>query len=70
MKGADVVMSNIVQYNDWLEEEVKEKGRKLDILKRLKARISYMTILYLSVAFSVAIWDAKVFVLLSLLRKY
>jgi len=22
MKGADVVMSTIVQYNDWLEEEV------------------------------------------------
>lgn len=22
MKGADVVMSGIVQYNDWLEEEV------------------------------------------------
>lgn len=22
MKGADVVMSSIVQYNDWLEEEV------------------------------------------------
>jgi hypothetical protein len=23
MKGADVVMSGIVQYNDWLEEEVQ-----------------------------------------------
>lgn len=23
MKGADVVMQTIVQYNDWLEEEVK-----------------------------------------------
>ena len=22
MKGADTVMSSIVQYNDWLEEEV------------------------------------------------
>ena len=22
MKGADVVMSNIIQYSDWLEEEV------------------------------------------------
>lgn len=22
MKGADVVMAGIVQYNDWLEEEV------------------------------------------------
>lgn len=24
MKGADVVMAGIVQYNDWLEEEVRE----------------------------------------------
>lgn len=24
MKGADVVMAGIVQYNDWLEEEVWE----------------------------------------------
>lgn len=24
MKGADVVMAGIVQYNDWLEEEVCE----------------------------------------------
>lgn len=23
MKGADVAMSTIVQYNDWLEEEVR-----------------------------------------------
>lgn len=23
MKGADVVMAGIVQYNDWLEEEVR-----------------------------------------------
>ena len=23
MKGADVAMASIVQYNDWLEEEVK-----------------------------------------------
>ena len=23
MKGADVVMTSIVQYNDWLEEEVR-----------------------------------------------
>ena len=23
MKGADVVMAGIVQYNDWLEEEVQ-----------------------------------------------
>lgn len=23
MKGADVAMSSIVQYNDWLEEEVR-----------------------------------------------
>ena len=25
MKGADAVMSNIVQYSDWLEEEVIPK---------------------------------------------
>lgn len=25
MKGADVAMSTIVQYNDWLEEEVRKK---------------------------------------------
>ena len=24
MKGADVAMASIVQYNDWLEEEVKD----------------------------------------------
>ena len=23
MKGADVVMRNIVQYNDWMDEEVR-----------------------------------------------
>ena len=27
MKGADTVMSSIVQYNDWLEEEVMTPGR-------------------------------------------
>ena len=27
MKGADTVMSSIVQYNDWLEEEVMAQGR-------------------------------------------
>lgn len=26
MKGADVVMAGIVQYNDWLEEEVSGVG--------------------------------------------
>ena len=26
MKGADTVMSSIVQYNDWLEEEVTFLG--------------------------------------------
>ena len=25
MKGADVVMTNVVQYSDWLEEEVGYK---------------------------------------------
>jgi phospholipid-translocating ATPase len=28
MKGADVVMSGIVQYNDWLEEEVDNMARE------------------------------------------
>ena len=27
MKGADIVMSTIVQYNDWLEEEVDNMAR-------------------------------------------
>lgn len=30
MKGADVVMTTIVQYNDWLEEEVGYKGDNFD----------------------------------------
>ena len=29
MKGADSVMSNIVQYSDWLEEEVRREGYHL-----------------------------------------
>ena len=28
MKGADIVMSSIVQYNDWLEEEVDNMARE------------------------------------------
>ena len=28
MKGADVVMCSIVQYNDWLEEEVDNMARE------------------------------------------
>ena len=28
MKGADTVMSSIVQYNDWLEEEVDNMARE------------------------------------------
>ena len=28
MKGADVVMSSIVHYNDWLEEEVDNMARE------------------------------------------
>ena len=27
MKGADAVMANIVQYNDWLDEEVMNTSR-------------------------------------------
>jgi len=26
MKGADVVMRNVVQYNDWMDEEVSSKA--------------------------------------------
>lgn len=29
MKGADVAMASIVQYNDWLEEEVKTSPARL-----------------------------------------
>jgi hypothetical protein len=29
MKGADVAMASIVQYNDWLEEEVRLPSRLL-----------------------------------------
>lgn len=25
MKGADVIMSNIVRYNDWMDEEVRAR---------------------------------------------
>lgn len=35
LKGADVVMANIVQYNDWLEEEVSSiagQDKSLNIL--------------------------------------
>lgn len=28
MKGADVAMASIVQYNDWLEEEVSRPARR------------------------------------------
>ena len=28
MKGADVVMASIVQFNDWLEEEVDNMARE------------------------------------------
>lgn len=33
MKGADVVMAGIVQYNDWLEEEVDFLLFSQDIMK-------------------------------------
>lgn len=36
MKGADVVMQTIVQYNDWLEEEVKGHEFMRECVKRLK----------------------------------
>lgn len=31
MKGADVVMAGIVQYNDWLEEEVQPLVSTLNV---------------------------------------
>jgi len=33
MKGADVAMSTIVQYNDWLEEEVRNRIK--NVLKKI-----------------------------------
>lgn len=33
MKGADVVMAGIVQYNDWLEEEVDFPSFSQDMIK-------------------------------------
>jgi len=38
MKGADVAMATIVQYNDWLDEEVSV-GRGADPNMGLKFRI-------------------------------
>ncbi len=34
MKGADVVMAGIVQYNDWLEEEVISRFFKMILNQR------------------------------------
>lgn len=36
LKGADVVMTSIVQYNDWLEEEVRcllDVWREVNVIK-------------------------------------
>jgi magnesium-transporting ATPase (P-type) len=46
LKGADVVMSGIVQYNDWLEEEVgnmaREGLRTLVVAKKTLTEEQYM----------------------------
>ena len=44
MKGADMVMQTIVQYNDWLEEEVSSRINLTDC-----GLISYWAILDLKV---------------------
>lgn len=45
MKGADVVMSSIVQFNDWLDEEVgnmaREGLRTLVVAKKALTREQY-----------------------------
>lgn len=40
MKGADVIMTNIVRYNDWLDEEVT-----VSIVKLLHPGILVLTVL-------------------------
>jgi len=46
LKGADVVMSGIVQYNDWLEEEcgnmAREGLRTLVVAKKILTEEQYM----------------------------
>jgi phospholipid-translocating ATPase len=46
LKGADVVMSGIVQYNDWLEEEcgnmAREGFRTLVVAKKTLTEEQYM----------------------------
>ena len=52
MKGADVVMSSIVQYNDWLEEEVdnmaREGLRTLVVAKKSLTQGMYIRYTFLS----------------------
>lgn len=43
MKGADVVMAGIVQYNDWLEEEVCEVLFYSALLQASAAGLRYPT---------------------------
>lgn len=68
MKGADVVMQTIVQYNDWLEEEVKGHDfvKEIQNLNRLTLHLFFC----LWSLFSVEIWQEKGFVLWWLPRKY
>lgn len=42
MKGADVVMHNIVQYNDWMDEEVRTDSRSMDAIW-LSLRLSLLS---------------------------
>jgi magnesium-transporting ATPase (P-type) len=67
MKGADVVMSRIVQANDWLEEEVSLFIFIL-ILIIPSGYISLINVFYVTF-FSVGTWHEKVCVLLYLAKE-
>ena len=41
MKGADTVMSSIVQYNDWLEEEVLY-SKELLVIYTLEEKVLFV----------------------------
>lgn len=71
MKGADVVMQTIVQYNDWLEEEVKGHDFVKEIQNFNFEQINFIFNFFcLWSLFSVEIWQEKGFVLWWLPRKY
>lgn len=50
MKGADVAMASIVQYNDWLEEEVMTSPARLStfFIIEEKKKIIIISCIYLS----------------------